>query len=57
MTTNESPELLADALALLRDALDIFSGEHELCDEVESREWLWRFRVLYLLNDAQEAAA
>ena len=44
-----------EALALLRDALDIFHGEHELCDEVESPEWLWRWRTLYLLDATQEA--
>ncbi len=46
--------LLSDAEALLRDALDLFSGTHELCDEVESPEWIWRWRVLELLDDAQE---
>jgi len=55
MTTTEFQDFLANALALLRDALDIFSGEHGLCDEVETPEWLWRWRVMYLLDDVQEA--
>ena len=35
---------------LLKDALDMFHGEHELCDEVNSDEWIWRYQVLYLLE-------
>ena len=57
MTTTEFQDMLADALALLRVALDLFHGEHELCDEVDSREWLWRFRTLYLLDATQEATS
>jgi len=46
---------LDQALLLLAEALDIFHGERELCDDVGSREWLWRWRSLTLLADAQEA--
>jgi len=52
MTTPTSPDLATEALALLAEALDIFHEEHELCDEVSSREWLWRWRTLTLLDDA-----
>ena len=55
MTTTEFQDMLANALGLLRDALDLFHGEHELCDEVETPEWVWRWRVIYLLDDATEA--
>lgn len=51
MTTTDR---LDEALALLADALDLFDGEHELCDEVDSPEWQWRWRVKYLLDDAKE---
>ncbi len=26
---------------LLKEALDLFHGTHELCDEVNSDEWIW----------------
>jgi len=46
-------EQLDEAIKLLSDALDLFSGTHELCDEVTSPEWVWRWRTLYLLNDIE----
>lgn len=46
-------EALNEAINLLRDALDIFDGEHELCDEMTSPEWVWRWRVKYLLYDLE----
>lgn len=44
-----------DTLALLREALDLFHGTHELCTVVDSPEWIWRWRVAYLLEQAEAA--
>jgi len=41
-----------EARQLLEKALDLFHGTHELCDDVGSDEWIWRWRVLTLLDDA-----
>jgi hypothetical protein len=36
---------------LLNEALNLFSGTHELCDEVLSEEWLWKWKTEYALYD------
>lgn len=36
---------------LLKTAKDLFDGTHELCDEVNSEEWLWKWRVQYYLGE------
>ena len=41
-----------EAMTLLSRAIDLFHGTHELCDEVNSEEWLWRWQVLTLLDDS-----
>ena len=51
MSSNTKQEQIDEAIKLLRDGLDLFHGTHELCDEVASPEWVWRWRVEYLLDD------
>ncbi len=40
-----------EAIEVIREALILFDGEHELCDEAQSPEWIWKFRAKYLLYD------
>lgn len=50
---HEGAAALAEVASLraeLAKAIDLFHGTHELCDEVGSEEWVWRFRALYLLD-------
>jgi hypothetical protein len=46
---------LADAKSvsdmLLKDALDLFNGTYELCDQPNTEEWIWKWRVRYYLHD------
>ena len=43
------------AETLLREALDLWHGTHELCDVADTPEWTWRWRVAYLLDQAEPA--
>jgi len=36
---------------LLRKAIDLFDGTHELCYDVMSEEWIWKYQTLYALDD------
>lgn len=50
---HEGAAALAEVASLrtaLAKALDLFSGARELCYQVGSEEWEWRFRALYLLD-------
>jgi len=44
-------EANAHSAELLKTAKDLFDGTHELCDEVDSEEWLWKWRVRYYLGE------
>lgn len=54
-TTCQNRDHLDDAEALLREALDLWHGTHELCDVADTPEWFWRWRVAYLLDQAEPA--
>lgn len=43
-----------EAIELLQQALILFDGDNELCDEVESPEWIWKFRARYLIYDYEQ---
>lgn len=36
---------------LLKDALNLFHGTLELCDDPQSDEWIWKWRVRYYFED------
>ena len=42
--------VLSVAVKLLRDALYIFDGTLELCDDVYSEEWIWKHSARGLLD-------
>jgi hypothetical protein len=44
-------EAKAEAEKLLRKAMDIFDGELSLCDDANTPEWLWKWRVRYYFED------
>ena len=44
-------EANAHSAELLKTAKDLFDGTHELCDEADSEEWLWKWRVRYYLGE------
>ena len=50
-------EALAEAKAvadeLLKEAKDIFDGELSLCDDANTSEWLWKWKVRYYFEDTE----
>jgi hypothetical protein len=44
-------EALNVAVELLKAAKDLLDGTHNLCDKVDSEEWLWKWRVRYFLEE------
>ena len=39
------------SVELLKTAKDLLDGTHNLCDVVDSEEWLWKWRVRYYLGE------
>lgn len=39
---------------LLREALNLFDGTHELCDDILSEEWIWKWKAEYALYGSEE---
>lgn len=47
-----SPALaLEEAKKLLNEARDLFDGKHSLCDDANSEEWIWKWKVRYYFEE------
>lgn len=46
---DETAKQIADKL--LKEARDIFDGELSLCDDANTPEWIWKWKVRYYFED------
>lgn len=42
---------LSTAQTLLMEAMTVFDGEQELCDDPNTSAWIWKWRVRYYFNE------